>query len=72
VLARAWRLATRIRDALMLVRGRPSVVLPVSSAELPAVARLLGDAPGGQLALVDDYRRAARRARGVMERVFYG
>jgi hypothetical protein len=28
--------------------------------------------PGQERALEDDYRRAARRARTVMERVFYG
>jgi [glutamine synthetase] adenylyltransferase / [glutamine synthetase]-adenylyl-L-tyrosine phosphorylase len=71
-LAGAWQLAARIRDAVMLVRGRPSDVLPVSPAELSAVARLLGYGPGDARALLEDYRRAARRARSVMERVFYG
>jgi glutamate-ammonia-ligase adenylyltransferase len=72
VLAAAWRLAARIRDSLMLVRGRPSDVLPTSHTELTAVARLMGYGPGESQALLDDYRRAARRARSVMERVFYG
>jgi glutamate-ammonia-ligase adenylyltransferase len=65
-------LAARIRDNLMLVRGRPSDVLPTSPPELSAVARLTGYGPGESRALVDDYRRTARRARSVMERVFYG
>jgi glutamate-ammonia-ligase adenylyltransferase len=72
VLAVAWQLAARIRDNLMLVRGRPSDVLPTSPPELSAVARLTGYGPGESRALVDDYRRTARRARSVMERVFYG
>jgi glutamate-ammonia-ligase adenylyltransferase len=72
VLAAAWRLAARIRDNLMLVRGRASDVLPTSSQELSAVARLTGYGPGESRALLDDYRRTARRARSVMERVFYG
>ena len=72
VLAAAWQLAARIRDNLMLVRGRPSDVLPTSPPELSAVARLTGYGPGESRALVDDYRRTARRARSVMERVFYG
>jgi glutamate-ammonia-ligase adenylyltransferase len=71
-LAAAWRLAARIRDGNMLVRGRPSDVLPAGPAELSAVARLIGYAPSDSRALLDDYRRTARRARSVMERVFYG
>jgi glutamate-ammonia-ligase adenylyltransferase len=69
----AWELASRIRNAIMLVTGRPGDTLPSRHRELTAVARLLGYAPGdaGQ-ALEQDYRRAARRARAVMERLFYG
>jgi [glutamine synthetase] adenylyltransferase / [glutamine synthetase]-adenylyl-L-tyrosine phosphorylase len=70
-LAIAWRLAARIRDAIMLVRGKPSDVLPTRQPELAAVAGVLGYEPGDSSALVEDYRRAARRARTVMERVFY-
>jgi glutamate-ammonia-ligase adenylyltransferase len=72
VLGSAWQLAARIRDAVTLVRGRPSDVLPTRMPERAAVARLLGYDPGRPSALEDDWRRAARRARAVMERVFYG
>jgi glutamate-ammonia-ligase adenylyltransferase len=72
VLAAAWLLAARIRDNLMLVRGRPSDVVPTRPPELSAVARLMGYGPGQSPVLLDDYRRTARRARSVMERVFYG
>jgi len=68
----AWLLAARIRDAVMLVRGRPSDTLPARQAELAAVARLLGYPPDGAQDLVQDFRRGARRARAVMERLFYG
>ena len=71
-LAAAWRLAARIRNAVMLVRGRPSDSVPTALPELGAVARLLGYAPDASQDLVQDYRRAARRARAVMERLFYG
>jgi [glutamine synthetase] adenylyltransferase / [glutamine synthetase]-adenylyl-L-tyrosine phosphorylase len=71
-LASAWRLAARIRNAVMLVRGRPGDSVPSSQPELSAVARLLGYAPDASQDLVQDYRRAARRARAVMERLFYG
>ena len=72
VLESAWRLATRIRNAVMLVRGRASDVVPTSQPELSGVARLLGYAPDSAQDLVQDYRRTARRARAVMERLFYG
>ncbi len=72
VLAGAWRLAARIRNAVVLVRGRAGDTVPTSQPELGAVARLLGYAPDASQDLVQDYRRAARRARGVMERLFYG
>ena len=71
-LAASWRLATRIRNAVVLLRGRPSDVLPAKQAELAAVARILGYPPDASQDLVEDYRRTARRARSVMERLFYG
>jgi [glutamine synthetase] adenylyltransferase / [glutamine synthetase]-adenylyl-L-tyrosine phosphorylase len=69
----AWRMATRARNAVMLVRGRASDQLPRHGRELTGVARAMGYPPGrdpGQL--LDDYRRATRRARRVVEWVFYG
>jgi [glutamine synthetase] adenylyltransferase / [glutamine synthetase]-adenylyl-L-tyrosine phosphorylase len=71
-LVAAWRLASQIRNAVMLVRGRPTDSVPTAQPELGAVARLLGYAPDASQDLVQDYRRAARRARAVMERLFYG
>jgi glutamate-ammonia-ligase adenylyltransferase len=71
-LARAWRLASQIRDAVVLVRGRAADVLPARAAELGAVASVLGYPSGTAQDLVQDYRQAARRARGVMEALFYG
>ncbi len=69
----AWQLAARIRNAIVLVRGRPGDTLPTRHGELTAVARLLGYPPGDAAQpLEQDYRRAARRARTVMEALFYG
>ena len=69
----AWELAARIRNAIVLVRGRPGDTLPTRHGELTAVARLLGYPPGDAAQALDqDYRRAARRARTVVESVFYG
>ena len=44
----AWRFAARIRNAIMLVRGRPGDTLPAKHDELTAVARLLGYKPSGE------------------------
>jgi glutamate-ammonia-ligase adenylyltransferase len=82
----SWEFAARIRNAIMLVRGRPGDALPVKHDELTAVARLLGYKPAAPAngvgafsetldpaqALEQDYRRTSRRARSVMDRLFYG
>jgi glutamate-ammonia-ligase adenylyltransferase len=71
-LTAAWLLASRIRDAVMLVRGRPSDTLPTSPVDLAVVARVLGYPPDGSQDLAQDWRRSARQARAVVERIFYG
>ena len=72
-LAAGWTMATRARNAVMLVRGKPFDQLPGPGRDLVAVARALGYPAGGDPGeFVDDYRRATRRARAVVERVFYG
>ena len=68
----AWLLATRVRDAITLSRGIPNDVVPTTGRELGGVAHLLGYVPSERGALVEDYRRVTRRARVVMDRVFYG
>jgi glutamate-ammonia-ligase adenylyltransferase len=70
-LASAWRIATRVRDAVMLVRGKAGDMVPTDARDLAAVSQVLGYRPGESGALLDDYRRVTRRARGVVERVFY-
>ena len=71
-LIRSWRMATRTRNAIRLVGGRADDQLPAPGPALIAVGRALGypaDFEPGRLD--DDYRRTARRARAVVERVFY-
>ncbi|MEU0627333.1 bifunctional [glutamine synthetase] adenylyltransferase/[glutamine synthetase]-adenylyl-L-tyrosine phosphorylase [Streptomyces sp. NPDC005989] len=68
----AWVLATRVRNAVMLVRGRPGDTFPSGPRELLAVGRYLGYEPGHVGDMLDDYRRITRRARAVMEERFYG
>jgi glutamate-ammonia-ligase adenylyltransferase len=71
-LTSAWLLASRIRDAVMLARGRGSDALPSAPGELAVVARLLGYPPDGAQELTQSWRRAGRQARSVFERLFYG
>ncbi|HET6561420.1 MAG TPA: bifunctional [glutamine synthetase] adenylyltransferase/[glutamine synthetase]-adenylyl-L-tyrosine phosphorylase [Marmoricola sp.] len=70
-LARAWRLVSRVRNAITLVRGKASDQLPRDAAELSGVSYVLGYRPGESDELVNDYLRATRRARAVVERVFW-
>lgn len=110
----AWVLATRVRNGVMLVRGRPGDTFPSDGRELGAMARYLGFGGTGPVGrqpqtagpqstqtpqgtqspqstppvptaqsgygpygghsgdMLEDYRRTTRRARAVMERLFYG
>ncbi|MCX5364118.1 bifunctional [glutamine synthetase] adenylyltransferase/[glutamine synthetase]-adenylyl-L-tyrosine phosphorylase [Streptomyces sp. NBC_00124] len=72
ILDEAWVLATRVRNAVMLVRGRAGDTFPTDPRELAAVGRYLGYGPGHVGDMLDDYRRTARRARAVVETLFYG
>ncbi|MFC9606616.1 bifunctional [glutamine synthetase] adenylyltransferase/[glutamine synthetase]-adenylyl-L-tyrosine phosphorylase [Streptomyces niveus] len=89
ILDEAWVLATRVRNGVMLVRGRAGDTFPSDGRELSAMGRYLGYGPGsvppgsgpqnGHGAhsghsgdMIDDYRRTTRRARAVMEELFYG
>jgi [glutamine synthetase] adenylyltransferase / [glutamine synthetase]-adenylyl-L-tyrosine phosphorylase len=71
VLAQAWTLASRWRNAAVLWRGRPVDGLPVDVRDLDGVARIVGYLPGEGQRAEDDYLRLTRRARQVVERVFY-
>ncbi|WP_432065599.1 bifunctional [glutamine synthetase] adenylyltransferase/[glutamine synthetase]-adenylyl-L-tyrosine phosphorylase [Streptomyces sp. C10-9-1] len=72
VLDEAWVLATRVRNAVMLVRGRAGDTFPSDRREVAAVGRYLGYGPGHAGDMLDDYRRTTRRARAVVEELFYG
>ncbi|MGW2031907.1 bifunctional [glutamine synthetase] adenylyltransferase/[glutamine synthetase]-adenylyl-L-tyrosine phosphorylase [Streptomyces sp. NPDC001356] len=72
ILDEAWVLATRVRNAVMLVRGRAGDTFPTEPRELAAVGRYLGYGAGHAGDMLDAYRRTARRARTVVEELFYG
>jgi glutamate-ammonia-ligase adenylyltransferase len=71
-LTQAWRLVSRMRNAVTLVRGRPADQLPRDPRERAAVASVLGYGPGESDEMVNDFLRTTRRARGVVDRVFWG
>jgi len=72
VLAAAWRMASRIRDLSMLVRGRPSDTMPTDTRDLAAVADLMGYPDPGASHLDSDHRRVSRQAVHVVDRLFWG
>jgi glutamate-ammonia-ligase adenylyltransferase len=71
-LTASWRLATHLRNAMMLVADKPQDQVPHQGVALASVGRALGYPPGFDPGrVVDDYRRTARRARQVVEEIFY-
>jgi len=62
-----WTLAAQVRNALTLVRGRPTDQLPRHGVELAGTVQLLGGGDPGEF--VDRYLRLTRRSRAAMERV---
>lgn len=70
-LCEAWVLASRARNATVLVRGKPSDQLPADPRERAAVARVLGYEPGETTEMVNDYQRSTRRAHAVVDRIFW-
>jgi glutamate-ammonia-ligase adenylyltransferase len=68
----AWLLASSIRDAMMLIKGRAGDSLPSDVNELAALAGVLKHHGHDGSQLKDEYLRTTRRARQVTERIFYG
>jgi glutamate-ammonia-ligase adenylyltransferase len=68
----AYRFCERARNALYLQTARPSDSLPSNAADAEKLGLLLDYVASPASALRDDYRRVTRRARRVVEHVFYG
>jgi glutamate-ammonia-ligase adenylyltransferase len=69
-LKEAWLTATRARNALVLVRGRPTDQLPGPGRQLNAVAVAAGWPCGDGGEFLDNYLRVTRRAKAVVNKVF--
>jgi glutamate-ammonia-ligase adenylyltransferase len=70
-LEEAYRFCERARNARYLILGQPGDALP-GGADDVRIGRLLGFSHQPQSELRDEFRRVTRRARRVIERVFYG
>jgi glutamate-ammonia-ligase adenylyltransferase len=71
-LEQAYRFCERARNLRYLLTCAPGDSLPTDGAEAERLARLMGYTHQPVTSLRDDYRRLTRRARAVVERVFYG
>jgi glutamate-ammonia-ligase adenylyltransferase len=69
ILGEAYRFCEEARNRWFLVNSAPGDALPTSPESLVWLARSLGENPTDLRA---DYRRLTRRARRVVDRLFYG
>jgi len=68
----AFLLASRIRNAITILRDKPSDLMPVNASDLDQVGQILGYAKGSGSHVRDDWHKLARRARVVVDRLFWG
>ncbi|MEE3852380.1 bifunctional [glutamine synthetase] adenylyltransferase/[glutamine synthetase]-adenylyl-L-tyrosine phosphorylase [Gordonia sp. LSe1-13] len=69
-LKEAWLTATKARNALVLVRGKPVDQLPAPGAQLRAVAYAAGWPEDQAAEFLEHYLRVTRRAKTVVRKVF--
>ncbi|EHB53638.1 Glutamate-ammonia-ligase adenylyltransferase [Mycolicibacterium rhodesiae JS60] len=72
LLRQAWLTATSARNALVLVRGKPTDQLPGPGRQLNAVAVAAGWHNEDGSEFLDNYLRVTRRAKAVVLKVFGG
>ncbi len=71
-LADAYRFCARVRNRLFLQAGKPRDSLPSDADEATRLALSLGYEHHPLSTMREEYRRRTRRARRVVERLFYG
>jgi [glutamine synthetase] adenylyltransferase / [glutamine synthetase]-adenylyl-L-tyrosine phosphorylase len=71
-LRQAWLTATRARNALVLVKGKPTDQLPGPGRQLNAVGVAAGWHNDDGSEFLDNYLRVTRRAKQVVRKVFGG
>jgi glutamate-ammonia-ligase adenylyltransferase len=70
-LGAAYRFCERARNARYLLNGTGGDSLPTDQVEAERLALMLGYVSRPAASLRDDYRKVTRRARAIVERVFY-
>ncbi|MDN6555552.1 MAG: bifunctional [glutamine synthetase] adenylyltransferase/[glutamine synthetase]-adenylyl-L-tyrosine phosphorylase [Acidipropionibacterium acidipropionici] len=70
-LRQAWIHASRMRNAIVVTRGRASDVIPTGIEDLDAMARIMGLGLGSSETMVEDHLRLSRRASKVVEELFW-
>jgi glutamate-ammonia-ligase adenylyltransferase len=70
LLRQAWLTATKARNALVLVKGKPTDQLPGPGRQLNAVAVAAGWHNDDGSEFLDNYLRVTRRAKAVVRKVF--
>ena len=68
----AWLMATQARNAIVLVKGKRMDQLPQPGAQLAQVAGAAGWDPEDSQDFLEEYLRLTRRARNVVDEVFWG
>ena len=72
ILRDAWTMATKARNAVVLVHGRRKDQLPQAGHELARVASAAGWDPTDYQDFLETYLRLTRRARNVVDQIFWG
>jgi len=67
----AWLLVARIRNGVVLWRAKAAESMVEAAADRAGLAHLLGVGQDHAEEMINDYLRVTRRARQVVERVFY-
>ncbi|RRO87316.1 bifunctional glutamine-synthetase adenylyltransferase/deadenyltransferase, partial [Corynebacterium bovis] len=68
----AWITATHARNAIVLVKGTRKDQLPQPGPQLVQVAAAANWPPEDSQGFLDDYLKKTRRARRVVDRIFWG
>ena len=67
----SWMMAADARNALVLVKGKPTDEVPTQSKVLAAVAQICGDFADGS-EFLNEYLRVTRLGRKAVDKVFWG
>lgn len=67
----SWRLVSRIRNSIMLMRAKPAESMVEQANERAGVAHLMGYGADKTELMVDEFLRTTRQARKTVERIFW-